>query len=29
MDELREAIDRDFAVPSKFELSYEVEFMDI
>ena len=29
IDELREAIDRDFAVPSKFELSYEVEFMDI
>ena len=29
MDELREAIDRGFAVPSKFELSYEVEFMDI
>ena len=29
MDELREAIDRGFAIPSKFELSYEVEFMDI
>lgn len=29
LDELREAIDRGFAVPSKFELSYEVEFMDI
>ena len=29
MDELREAIDRGFAVPSKFELSSEVEFMDI
>lgn len=29
LNELREAIDRGFAVPSKFELSYEVEFMDI
>lgn len=29
MDELREALDRGFAVPSKFELSTEVEFMDI
>ena len=29
MDELREAIDRGFVVPSKFELSSEVEFMDI
>ena len=29
MDELRETIDRGFAVPSKFELSSEVEFMDI
>lgn len=29
MDELREAIDRGFPVPSKFELSSEVEFMDI
>lgn len=29
LDELREAIDRGFVVPSKFELSYEVEFMDI
>ena len=29
IDELREAIDRGFAVPSKFELSSEVEFMDI
>lgn len=29
MDELREAIDSGFAVPSKFELSSEVEFMDI
>lgn len=29
MDELREALDRGFAVPSKFELSSEVEFMDI
>ena len=29
MDELREAIDRSFVVPSKFELSSEVEFMDI
>ena len=29
MNELREAIDKGFAVPSKFELSYEVEFMDI
>ena len=29
MDELREAIDRGFAVPSKLELSSEVEFMDI
>ena len=29
MDELREAIDRGFAVPSKFELRSEVEFMDI
>lgn len=29
MDELREAIGRSFAVPSKFELSSEVEFMDI
>ena len=29
MDELREAIDRGFTVPSKFELSSEVEFMDI
>lgn len=29
LDELREALDRGFAVPSKFELSYEVEFMDI
>ena len=29
LDELREAIDRGFAVPSKFELSSEVEFMDI
>ena len=29
LDELHEAIDRGFAVPSKFELSSEVEFMDI
>lgn len=29
LDELCEAIDRGFAVPSKFELSSEVEFMDI
>ncbi len=29
MDELLEAIDRGFVVPSKFELSSEVEFMDI
>ena len=29
MDELREAIGRSFTVPSKFELSSEVEFMDI
>lgn len=29
LDELREAIDRGFAVLSKFELSSEVEFMDI
>ena len=29
LDELREAIDRGFTVPSKFELSSEVEFMDI
>lgn len=29
MDELREAIDRGFAVSSKFVLSSEVEFMDI
>ncbi len=29
MNELREAIDRGFAVPSKFELSSEAEFMDI
>lgn len=29
MNELREALDRGFAVPSKFELSSEVEFMDI
>lgn len=29
MNELREAIDRGFVVPSKFELSSEVEFMDI
>ena len=29
MNELREAINSDFAVPSKFELSSEVEFMDI
>ena len=29
LDELREAVDRCFAVPSKFELSYEVESMDI
>ena len=29
LDELREAIDRGFAVPSKFELCSEVEFMDI
>lgn len=29
LNELREAIDRGFVVPSKFELSYEVEFMDI
>ena len=29
MDELREALDRGFTVPSKFELSSEVEFMDI
>lgn len=29
MDELRKAIDGGFAVPSKFELSSEVEFMDI
>ena len=29
LDELLEAIDRGFAVPSKFELSSEVEFMDI
>ena len=28
-DELREAIDRGFDVPSKFVLSSEVEFMDI
>ena len=28
-DELREAIDRGFAIPSKFELYSEVEFMDI
>lgn len=29
MNELREAINSGFAVPSKFELSSEVEFMDI
>lgn len=29
LDELREAINSGFAVPSKFELSSEVEFMDI
>lgn len=29
LDELREALDRGFAVSSKFELSSEVEFMDI
>ena len=29
LDELREAIDRGFVVPPKFELSFEVEFMDI
>ena len=29
LGELREALDRGFAVPSKFELSSEVEFMDI
>ena len=29
MDELREAIDSGLVIPSKFELSYEVEFMDI
>ena len=29
MDELREAINSGFVIPSKFELSYEVEFMDI
>ena len=29
LNELREAIDRGFVVPSKFELSSEVEFMDI
>ena len=29
MDELREAINSGFVVPSKFELSSEVEFMDI
>lgn len=29
LDELREVIDRGFTVPSKFELSSEVEFMDI
>lgn len=29
MDELREAINSGFAAPSKFELSSEVEFMDI
>ena len=29
MDELREAINSGFTVPSKFELSSEVEFMDI
>ena len=29
MDELREVINSGFAVPSKFELSSEVEFMDI
>lgn len=29
LGELREALDRGFAVPSKFELSFEVEFMDI
>ena len=29
LDELREALDSGFAVPSKLELSYEVEFMDI
>ena len=29
MDELREALDRGFAVPSKFKMSFEVEFMDI
>lgn len=29
LDELREAIDSGFVVPSKFELSSEVEFMDI
>ena len=29
LDELREAIDTGFAVPSKFELYSEVEFMDI
>lgn len=29
LDELREAIDRGFTVPSKFEPSSEVKFMDI
>ena len=29
LGELREALDRGFTVPSKFELSSEVEFMDI
>lgn len=29
LNELREAINSGFAVPSKFELSSEVEFMDI
>ena len=29
LDELSEAIDRGFTVPSKFELCSEVEFMDI
>ena len=29
MDELREVINSGFTVPSKFELSSEVEFMDI